>query len=92
MNASSPGRLLPWALVTPALAWTLVFFVLPFIAMAVLSLLEHGGAEFRGQPRHFSLLPVHPYLDVVRSGRHDLIDFGTSGLRSPDRGARNRQR
>ena len=43
MNASSPGRLLPWALVTPALAWTLVFFVLPFIAMAVLSLLEHGG-------------------------------------------------
>ena len=43
MNATTPGRLLPWALVTPALAWTLVFFVLPFIAMAVLSLLEHGG-------------------------------------------------
>ena len=34
---------MPWALVTPALAWTLVFFVLPFIAMAVLSLLEQGG-------------------------------------------------
>ena len=43
MNATTPGRLLPWALVTPALAWTLVFFVLPFIAMAVLSLLEHEG-------------------------------------------------
>ena len=43
MNATTPGRLLPWALVTPALLWTLVFFVLPFIAMAVLSLLEHGG-------------------------------------------------
>ena len=43
MNATTPGRLLPWALVTPALAWTLVFFVLPFIAMAVLSLLERDG-------------------------------------------------
>lgn len=43
MNATTPGRLLPWALVSPALLWTLVFFVLPFIAMAMLSLLEHGG-------------------------------------------------
>jgi spermidine/putrescine transport system permease protein len=43
VNATTPGRLLPWALVTPALAWTLVFFVLPFIAMAVLSLLERDG-------------------------------------------------
>jgi spermidine/putrescine transport system permease protein len=43
VNATTPGRLLPWALVTPALAWTLVFFVLPFIAMAMLSLLERGG-------------------------------------------------
>lgn len=43
MNESTPGRLLPWALVTPALLWTLVFFVLPFVAMAVLSLLEQGG-------------------------------------------------
>jgi len=42
VNESPPGRLLPWALVTPALLWTLVFFVLPFIAMAVLSFLEHG--------------------------------------------------
>jgi spermidine/putrescine transport system permease protein len=43
VNATTPGRLLPWALVSPALLWTLVFFVLPFIAMAMLSLLEHGG-------------------------------------------------
>lgn len=43
MNATTPGRLLPWALVTPALLWTLVFFVLPFIAMAMLSLLEQSG-------------------------------------------------
>jgi spermidine/putrescine transport system permease protein len=43
VNATTPGRLLPWALVTPALLWTLVFFVLPFIAMAMLSLLEQGG-------------------------------------------------
>lgn len=45
MNESPPGRLLPWALVTPALLWTLVFFVLPFIAMAALSFLEHGGGQ-----------------------------------------------
>lgn len=45
MNATTPGRLLPWALVTPALLWTLVFFVLPFIAMAMLSLLEPGGGQ-----------------------------------------------
>src|SRR5688572_14630936 len=43
VNATTPGRLLPWVLFTPALALTLVFFVLPFIAMAMLSLLEHGG-------------------------------------------------
>jgi spermidine/putrescine transport system permease protein len=45
VNESSPGRLLPWALVTPALLWTLVFFVLPFIAMAVLSVLDHGDGR-----------------------------------------------
>ncbi len=35
------GRALPWALVTPALGWTLLFFVLPFIAMAVFQ--PHGA-------------------------------------------------
>lgn len=35
--------MMPWVLVTPALAWTLTFFVLPFVAMAVMSLTAHEG-------------------------------------------------
>ena len=51
---------MPWALVTPALAWTLVFFVLPFIAMAVLSLLEHeGGAATLENYRQFFQNPSY---------------------------------
>lgn len=39
MNKSSKtDRALPWLLVTPALLWTLLFFVAPFVAMALLSL------------------------------------------------------
>lgn len=37
---------MPWALVTPALGWTLLFFVLPFIAMAAISLTTQEGAGF----------------------------------------------
>ncbi|RUY36945.1 ABC transporter permease [Mesorhizobium sp. M7A.F.Ca.CA.002.07.1.1] len=37
---------LPWALVTPALGWTLLFFVLPFIAMGFSSLTAHEGGGF----------------------------------------------
>ena len=33
-----------WASVTPALLWTLVFFVVPFVAMAVASLFPEGGS------------------------------------------------
>ncbi|WP_192248163.1 ABC transporter permease [Mesorhizobium silamurunense] len=40
------SRALPWALVTPALAWTLLFFVLPFIAMGLSSLTAHEGGRF----------------------------------------------
>jgi spermidine/putrescine transport system permease protein len=40
------GRALPWALVTPALGWTLLFFVLPFIAMGLSSLTAHEGGGF----------------------------------------------
>jgi len=40
------GRALPWALVTPALGWTLLFFVLPFIAMGFSSLTAHEGGGF----------------------------------------------
>ena len=45
MSMGSSERLLPWALVTPALGWTLFFFVLPFIVMAAASLTdrESGG-------------------------------------------------
>ncbi|TKB23008.1 MAG: ABC transporter permease, partial [Mesorhizobium sp.] len=39
--ATKSERALPWALVTPALGWTLLFFVLPFVAMAVSSLTAH---------------------------------------------------
>jgi spermidine/putrescine transport system permease protein len=35
---SKTERALPWMLVTPALLWTLLFFVAPFVAMALLSL------------------------------------------------------
>lgn len=35
-----------WTSVTPALLWTLVFFVLPFAAMAVASMLPKGEAGF----------------------------------------------
>ena len=42
MSSASPQRI-GWASVTPALLWTLVFFVLPFLAMAVMSLAQKGG-------------------------------------------------
>jgi spermidine/putrescine transport system permease protein len=45
----TPGRgegLAAWVLVGPALAWTALFFVLPFAAMAVVSLTDHGGGGF----------------------------------------------
>ncbi|PBB96370.1 ABC transporter permease [Mesorhizobium sp. WSM3862] len=44
-SGGSP-RALPWALVTPALAWTLLFFVLPFVAMGLSSLTAHEGGGF----------------------------------------------
>jgi len=44
--AGNDKRALPWALVTPALAWTCAFFVLPFIAMGVSSLTAHEGGGF----------------------------------------------
>ncbi|WP_421913224.1 ABC transporter permease [Mesorhizobium sp.] len=45
-TAGNNGRALPWALVTPALGWTLLFFVLPFIAMGLSSLTAHEGGGF----------------------------------------------
>lgn len=40
----STSRALPWALVAPALLWTLLFFVLPFVAMGVVSLTAMEGS------------------------------------------------
>ncbi len=42
MSRSSTSRI-GWASVSPALLWTLVFFVVPFIAMAVMSLHPKAG-------------------------------------------------
>lgn len=39
-------RALPWALVAPALLWTIAFFVLPFLAMGLLSLTPQDGEGF----------------------------------------------
>ncbi len=38
-------RALPWVLVSPALLWTLLFFVVPFAAMALLSLSVPGSND-----------------------------------------------
>ena len=47
MAGGTEERGLGWALVTPALAFTTLFFVLPFIAMAAVSLTSHetGGVS-----------------------------------------------
>jgi spermidine/putrescine transport system permease protein len=46
---------LKWALVTPALAWTLLFFATPFLAMGVLSLtLQDGSASFANYTQFFT--------------------------------------
>ena len=42
MSQVSTSRI-GWASVTPALLWTLVFFVVPFVAMAVMSLTQKDG-------------------------------------------------
>lgn len=45
MSASSSSRI-GWASVTPALLWTLAFFCVPFLAMAIASLSPKGGDGF----------------------------------------------
>jgi spermidine/putrescine transport system permease protein len=46
---------LKWALVTPALAWTLLFFAMPFLAMGVLSLtLQDGSASVANYTQFFT--------------------------------------
>ncbi len=44
MNTTAASKTpLKWALVTPALAWTLLFFAVPFLAMGALSLAQQDG-------------------------------------------------
>src|SRR5687768_18442027 len=60
MQPGSSQRLLPWALVTPALGWILIFFVLPFIAMAVSSLTDLGAGGWTfGNYGQFFANPVY---------------------------------
>lgn len=52
---STNSRALPWALVSPALLWTLVFFVAPFIAMGIYSLTDaDGGVSFANYEQFFA--------------------------------------
>jgi spermidine/putrescine transport system permease protein len=50
---------LAWGLVVPALAWTLLFFVLPLIAMAALSLTSQQGGVSIGNYLGFAENPVY---------------------------------
>jgi len=52
VNGAS-DRLLPWALVSPALLWTLLFFVLPFVAMGAVSLSAAEGGLTLAHYAHF---------------------------------------
>ena len=53
--SASRKDILPWALVSPALLWTLLFFVLPFIAMGIISLMAmEGGFTFGNYGQFFA--------------------------------------
>ena len=54
---AAPG--IAWALVTPALAWTFVFFVLPFAVMAWLSLAPAGDGGSLDAYRQFFANPAY---------------------------------
>jgi spermidine/putrescine transport system permease protein len=49
---------MPWALVTPALAFTLLFFAVPFLAMALVSLTAHQGGVVT--PSNYSSFFANP--------------------------------
>jgi spermidine/putrescine transport system permease protein len=60
MGPERTGRSLAWSLVVPALAWTVLFFVLPFLAMAVVSLTSYEtGAPSAGNYAQFFLNPSY---------------------------------
>jgi spermidine/putrescine transport system permease protein len=52
---TTTNRTLPWALVSPALLWTLLFFVAPFVAMGVYSVTTaEGGFSFANYEQFFA--------------------------------------
>ncbi len=54
-TATNANRTLPWALVSPALIWTLLFFVAPFLAMGLLSLtLQDGSVSVSNYTQFFA--------------------------------------
>ena len=90
------GRALPWALVTPALCWTLLFFVLPFAAMAIVSLTDHStGAATAGNYAQFFTNPsylqamvnslevtAHRYRHLRAAGLSLCLDSGRADSRA----------
>jgi spermidine/putrescine transport system permease protein len=58
VNTAS-GRILPWALVSPALVWTLLFFVLPFLAMGIISFTAMEGGSTLGNYAQFFVNPSY---------------------------------
>jgi len=49
-TAGSGGGARPWALLLPAVLWTLVFFLLPFAVMLAYSLFERQGSQLVTDP------------------------------------------
>src|SRR5215510_14631380 len=58
-QSSNAGRALPWLMTGPALFWTLAFFVLPFIAMAVVSVSSPEGGYSLGNYQQFFSNPSY---------------------------------
>jgi spermidine/putrescine transport system permease protein len=56
---SASSRTLGWALVSPALLWTLLFFVLPFAAMGLISLVAANGGWTLGNYAQFFVNPSY---------------------------------
>ncbi len=49
-----PNRALPWVLVSPALLWTVAFFILPFLAMGFLSVTSEGHFTISNYTQFFA--------------------------------------
>lgn len=79
----SGGRALPWALVTPALGWTLLFFVLPFAAMAFVSLTQQGQggltlsnyAQFFQNPSYWRAMVNSLQVTAIVTGVSILLAY-----------------